>query len=285
MVDNLIRWVITTITSAGFLAVVAYLLRGTLARFFTKAVEHRFDKKIEKFKADIRAEEKELDQIRTFIVSARRERDSGLQAKRFEAAEMLLAHRQILLEFYGLVNIVRMVNFDKLIKDYDKNKVKDLIDVLIKPYNIDIKLEEYKKYDLGKPKLYLSERVIAFFEAYKNIIMYAVAKMKLLSIGSYQNSDDVLSEELVKDIQGLVPSSKELFDKNGPLYALSMVDYFYKEVLSELRNDLFGSDTMGKDAELAVRLIVDANNAHVKVRTAFEEYGLSEDFLNKKSEQ
>ncbi|MBX4705806.1 hypothetical protein C5602_26135, partial [Klebsiella pneumoniae] len=154
----------------------------------------------------------------------------------------------------------------------------------IRPYNIDTKLEEYKRYDLGKPKLYLGERVIAFFEAYKNIIIYAVTKMKLLSIGAYQNNDDVLSEELVKDIQGLVPSSKELFERNGPLYALSMVDYFYKEVLSELRNDLFGSDTMGKDAELAVRLIVDANNAHVKVRTAFEKYGLSEDFLNKKSE-
>ncbi|HHI0383419.1 TPA: hypothetical protein ACP4PW_000189 [Escherichia coli] len=284
MVDNFIRWVITTITSAGFLVALAYLLRDTLARFFTKAVEHRFDKKIEKFKADIRAEEKELDQIRTFIVSARRERDSGLQAKRFEAAEMLLAHRQFLLEFYGLVNIVRLVNFDKLIKNHDKDKVKDLIDVLIKPYNIDTKLEEYKRYDLGKPKLYLGERVIAFFEAYKNIIIYAVTKMKLLSIGAYQNNDDVLSEELVKDIQVLAPSSKELFEKNGPLHALSMVDYFYKEVLSELRNDLFGSDTMGKDAELAVRLIVDANNAHVKVRTAFEKYGLSEDFLNKKSE-
>ncbi|HDZ2455609.1 hypothetical protein ACV1E2_15745 [Klebsiella pneumoniae] len=285
MVDNLIRWVITTITSAGFLAVVAYLLRDTLARFFTKAVEHRFDKKIERFKADIRAEEKELDQIRTFIVSARRERDSGVQAKRFEAAEMLLANRQFLLEFYGLVDIVRMINFDKLIKNYDKNKVKDLIDVLIKPYNIDVKLEEYKKYDLGKPKLYLGERVIAFFEAYKNIIMYAVTKMKLLSIGTYQNSDDVMSEELVKNIQDLVPSSKELFERNGPLHALSMVNYFHKEVLSELRNDLFGSDTMRKDAELAVRLIVDANNAHVKVRTAFEKYGLSEDFLNKESEQ
>ncbi|BEJ33004.1 hypothetical protein OIPHN330_16240 [Citrobacter freundii] len=279
MAVNLITWIVSTITSAGFLAGVAYLMRDVLTRFLTKSIEHKFEKKIEEFRAEIRSEEKELEQIRAFIVSARRERDGGLQSKRFEAAEMLLANRKFLLEFSGLVDIVKMIKFDELLKQHDKNKVKDLIDTLLKPYNIDKKLEEYKKYDYSIPKLYLNERVIAFFEVYKQIVMYAVTTMTLISVGAYQNSDDLKSENLVKAVQALVPLSKEGFDKHGDMYALHWFNYFYDGILSELRNDLFGSDTMDKDTELAVRLLVDANNAQVKVRTAFNKYGLPEQLL------
>lgn len=279
MADDFIRWIVSTATSVGFLAGIALLMRETITRFFTKSIEYRFEKKIEEFRAEIRAEEKELDQIRAFIVSARRERDGGLQAKRFEAAEMLLANRKFLLEFSGLVDIVKIIKFDELLNHYDKNKVKDLIDTLLKPYNIDKKLEEYKKYDHSIPKLYLNERVIAFFEVYKQIVMYAVTTMTLISVGAYKNSSDLKSEHLVKAVQALVPLSKEGFDKNGDMYALHWSNYFYDGILSELRNDLFGSDTMDKDTELAVRLLVDANSAQLKVRTVFNKHGLPEQLL------
>ncbi|EPM8441301.1 hypothetical protein ACTR42_000219 [Citrobacter freundii] len=280
MANTLINWIVGTITSAGFLVGVAYLMRDILTRLLTKSIEHKFEKKIEEFRAEIRSEEKELEQIRAFIVSARRERDGGLQAKRFEAAEMLLASRRFLLEFAGLVDITKTIKFDELLKHHDKNTVHDLIETLIKPYDIDNKLEEYKKYDHSIPKLYLSERVIAFFEVYKQIVMHAVVTMKLISVGTYQNSNDLKSESLVKAIQELVPSSKEGFEKNGDMYALYWANYFYDSVMKELRNDLFGSDTMDKDTELAVRLVVDANNAQNKVRTALDKYGLPEQLIN-----
>ncbi|HID3081128.1 TPA: hypothetical protein ACXGIH_004295 [Klebsiella pneumoniae] len=279
MADNLIRWIVSTITSAGFLAAIAFLMRDTLTRFFTKSIEHQFEKKIEKFRSEIRAEEKELDQIRALIVSARRDRDSGLQAKRFEAAEKLLESRKFLLQFYGLVDIVKIINFDELLKNHDKNKVKEFVDSLIKPYDIDNKLVEYKEYDHSLPKLYLSERVVAFFEVYKQIVMHAVTIMKLISVGAYKNYNDLKSESLVKAIQELDPSTKVAFDKYGDMHAFSYINYFYDGVMNELRNDLFGSDTMKKDAELAVRLLVDANNAQSKVRAAFNEHGLPEKLL------
>lgn len=280
MVDNLIRWIVSTITSAGFLVAIAYFMRDILTRLLTKSIEHKFEKKIEEFKAEIRSEEKELEQIRASIVSARRERDVGLQAKRFEAAEMLLASRKYLLEFSGLVDIMKTIKFDKLLSYDDKSKVHDLIETLIKPYDIDNKLEEYKKYDHSIPKLYLSERVIAFFEVYKQIVMHAVVTMKLISVGVYKNSDDLKSESLVKAIQELAPASKEGFEKNGDMHALYWANYFYDGVLKELRNDLFGSDTLDKDTELAVRIVVDANNAQLKVRTALDKYGFPEQLIN-----
>ncbi|EIN0457402.1 hypothetical protein OGX69_13535 [Citrobacter sp. Cb130] len=281
MVDNLIRWILSTITSIGFLAGIAYLFKDVLTRYFTKSVESRFEKDIERFKAKIISEEKELTQIREMIVAARRERDVGLQAKRFASAEMLLSSRKFLLEFYGLVDFMRLIKFDQLLKDYDKNKVKDLVETIIKPYDLDDKLLELKKYDHSIPKLYLNERVIAYYEAYRQIIMHAVTAMKLISMEVYKGADDFKSEALVKTIQELVPASKDGFDKYGYMYAFSWVDFFYEGILKELRNDLFGSTTMDKDTESAVRLVIDANNAQLKVRTALSQYNLPEQFLNK----
>lgn len=281
MVDNLIRWALNTITSIGFLAGIAYLLKDVITRYFTRSIEVKFEKDIERFKAKIISEEKELAQIREAIVAARRERDVGLQAKRFASAEMLLSGRKFLLEFYGLVDFMKLINFDKLIKDYDNNKLKDLVETMIKPYDLDNNLLELKKYDHSIPKLYLNERVIAYYEAYKSIIMHAVTVMKLINIGVFKSADDLKSDELVKTIQKLVPTSKAGFDKHGYMFAFSLVDFFYEGILKELRNDLFGSNTMDKDTESAVRLVIDANNAQLKVRTALSQYDLPEKYLNK----
>lgn len=90
MVDNLIIWILSTITSIGFLAGIAYLLKDVLTRYFTKSVESRFEKDIERFKAKITSEDKELTQIREMIVAARRERDVGLQAKRFAESPRII---------------------------------------------------------------------------------------------------------------------------------------------------------------------------------------------------
>jgi hypothetical protein len=36
------KWLLGVITSTGFLAFVAYLMRETLSKFFTKSVDHKF---------------------------------------------------------------------------------------------------------------------------------------------------------------------------------------------------------------------------------------------------
>ena len=64
MAEQISRWVISFITSAGVLTLLVFLTRSTLAKFFTKSVEHHFEKKFEKFKAEIRDNEKELGKVR-----------------------------------------------------------------------------------------------------------------------------------------------------------------------------------------------------------------------------
>ncbi|MEL6023959.1 hypothetical protein RQM20_006975 [Citrobacter freundii] len=116
MFNEILKWILSVATSTSVITLALYLMRGTLIRIFTKKVEHNFEKKLETFKADIRESEKELEQIRSFIVSARRDRDVALQAKRFEAAESMMRARKSLSEFSILVEYMKGLNIDEILK-------------------------------------------------------------------------------------------------------------------------------------------------------------------------
>lgn len=198
MAEQISRWVISIITSAGALTLLAFLTRSTLTKFFTKSVEHHFEKKFEKFKAEIRDNEKELEQIRTFMSSARRERDSALQSKRFEAAESLLRSRQLIAEFSGLADYLKMLNIDEIIKRNPDPKIANFIKTLIDPFNIDEKLTSFRKIDRTLANLYLSERTIKTFEAYESIILNAVTIMKVLSLPGLKIDPNLFNKEKMK---------------------------------------------------------------------------------------
>lgn len=104
------EWLLGVVTTAGVISVVGYLLRDAIAKFFSKAIEHQFEKRLEAFKGELRDNEKELEQIRSFLVSAQRDHDTALQSKRFEAAEPLMRARQGLAQFSMLVEYMKILN-------------------------------------------------------------------------------------------------------------------------------------------------------------------------------
>ncbi|MFJ5457324.1 hypothetical protein [Pectobacterium sp. CHL-2024] len=279
MFAELLKWILVVATSTGILGFTAYLMRTTLSRFFTKSVEYQFEKKFEKFKADIRYNEKELEQIRSFLVSARRERDSALQLKRFEAAEILIRARQALSEFSPIVEYVKVLNTDEIMKKGDDPKISEFIGTLIKPFNIDEKLKAYRETDRTLPGLYLSERSLKLFETYESIIFHAVMMIKILEIPLRNKSEFIKKGSLSETIIKIIPTSKEGFEKYGEGYVFYWSNYFYTEILNELRNELLGAANMTKDTDAATRLALDSRRAQIEIRSSLQESGLSETLL------
>lgn len=273
------KWLLGVATSAGALGLIAYLMRSTLSRFFTKSVEYQFEKKFEKFKASIRYSEKELEQIRSFLVLARRERDSTLQLKRFEAAEMLMRLRQNLSGLTMIVEYLKVIKIDEVIKNSGDPKVADFIDALIKPFNIEEKIKSYGEIDKTLPELYLGERSRKIFKTYEGIIFNAVTTIKLLSFPVRNKPGLIKRDNLVKMIVEIVPSSKDGFEKHGDTYVFYWLDYFYSETLNELRNELLGAANMTGDTEAATRLVLDSCRAQTELRSSLQQYGLSEALL------
>src|SRR5699024_596283 len=143
---------------------------------------HRFERKLEKFKADIRNNEKELEQIRSFLVSSRRERDSAIQSRRLEAAEMLLRARHALAQLSMLVEYMKVLNTEQILNEAADPKIAEFVDLLVKPFDIDEKLKQLGCIDKTYPRLYLSEKSLKAFDAYESIILNAVMMMKFFAI-------------------------------------------------------------------------------------------------------
>lgn len=279
MMVDFLKWVLGVITSTGFLAILAYLMRETLSKFFTKSVEHKFEKKLEVFKSGIRDSEKELEQIRTFIVSARRERDSILQAKRLEAAEVLMHLRQKLSQFTVMVEYLKMLKIDELIKSNNEPKVLEFLNTLTKPFNIDENLKVLGEIDRTLPRLYLSDKSLKVFDAYETIIIHSVSVMRLLSI-SLEPGKFFKTDSLSKVIIELAPQSKAGFEKFGEGHALYWATHFYNETLQELRNELFGTAKMNNDTESAETSALDVRRAQINLRQTLQAAGLSETLIN-----
>ncbi|CQD76516.1 Uncharacterised protein [Yersinia intermedia] len=279
MLAEWFKWILGVATSTGILCFTAFLMRTTLSRFFTKSVEYQFEKKFEKFKADIRDNEKELEQVRNFLVLARRERDSALQLKRFEAAETMMRARQTLSELAPIVEYVKNLNTDEMMKRGDDPKIAEFIDALIKPFNIDEKLKAYGEIDKTLSRLYLSDRSQKIFEAYENIVLHAVMIIKMLRIPLGNKPELIKKGSLSKIIIEMVPSSKEGIETYGEGHVFYWSNYFYVEILKELRNELLGTANMSRDTEAATRLAVDSRLAHLDIRSSLKEHGLSDTLL------
>ncbi|MEH4929953.1 hypothetical protein [Enterobacter cloacae] len=279
MMNDIFKWVLGVITSVGFLSGVGYLMRDTIGRYFSKTVEHKFDKKIEKFKADIRESEKELEQIRGYIYSARSGRDSIIQSKKFEAAENLIKIRKYLYGFNLVSRYLQMIKIEELYRKSDDANVKSFIHAIVSPLNLDAKFEEYNKFDKDTPKLYLSEKTIKTFEVFEGINMTGAATLKMLEFSSVTKSNMITAESLVNKIVELVPWSKELFDKHGENYVYYWNDYFYYELLKEIRNDLSGDGNMIKDTEQAAKLALDFRETQLKLQESLNKFGLPTDFV------
>ncbi|MBJ3796768.1 hypothetical protein ACJYFV_13305 [Enterobacter asburiae] len=281
MFDEFFKWLISTLTSTALLGVIIYFSRSALTKLIGKSIEHRFDKKIENFKSEIRDKEKELEQIRVFMASTRRERDSTLQTKRFEAAEILMRSRQFLGQFTMLVEYVKMLNMNEILDKRNDPKITQFIKALTDPVDIDEKLRVYGTFDRTLPELYLNDRVKKLFEAYQFIILNAVMIMKVLSMpGININPDLFKKDSLRKTVIELAPLAKEGFDQFGDSYAYHWTNYFYEEILKELRNELLGITSLSKDTEAATKLALDTRRAQVNLHTKLEENGLSENLIN-----
>lgn len=279
MASEFWEWLLGVATTTGVIGVVGYLLRDTIAKFFSNAIEHRFETRLEAFKGELRDNENELEQIRSFLVSVRSNHNSALQAKRLEAAEGLLRARNALAQFSMLVEYMKILNTEEILKDADDPKVAEFIETLLKPFDVDEKAKQIGAIDKTLPRLYLSEKSLKAFEAYESIIMSAVMMMKLLTVPLRNKGNLIKAGSLSKTVIELVPGSKDGFDKFGEGFAYHWTTYFYDQILQSLRHEISGVDDLAKATESITNLALDSRKAQLDVRSTLEGVGLPEKLI------
>lgn len=279
MFPDLWGWLLSVAVSTGLIGTIVYFFRNTLSAFFTKSIEHKFDKKLEKFKTEARNNEKELEQIRSFLVSVRKERDSVIQIKRLEAAEILLRARHEFSQLSMLVEYMKMLNTERMLDDKGDPRILEFINLLLKPFDLDEKIKNLGCIDKTYPRLYLNEKSLKLFDAYESIILNAAIMMKLFSLNLSSRENLIKESNLSKKIIELIPHSKDGFDKFGESYAYHWATYFYDEILRSLRHEISGADELVRDTESAERLAIDSRRAQMNIVALLEQVGLPDTLI------
>ncbi|KAB2674869.1 MULTISPECIES: hypothetical protein [Brucella] len=276
MEGNIWNWFIQFLSTTSLLSLGAVVLRGPISSFFSKSLENHFEKKIETFRAEIRDNESELSQIRSFLVTAQRERDSLLQEKRLQAAESLLRSVQNLSQLTMAAEYLKLLDLDYILRETNDDKMQNFIHTLIDPLNVDDKITKYSAIDKTLYKLYLSERPLRFHEAYEKIILHAITMLKIAASPISDKNVFKNTGVLSNDISILIPGSKAGFDQHGDKYAYHLVSYLYDELVSSLRREVAGTDEASRDTKSIERAAIDSRQAQLNIRANLLKAGLPE---------
>ena len=277
--SNLWEWILNLVGTFTVIGSAAALFRDSVAKFFLKTIEHSFEKRLESFKGEMRDNEKELADIRSFLVSARREHDAAFHAKRREAAEILLRARNILSQLSVLVEYMKILKIEELVKHPDNLKIVNFIDILVKPFNVEGKLKLLGEIDMMLPRLYLSEQSLRAFDAYEAIVRSAAIMMKYFSIPISDKRIPDQSGYVSKLIIELIPNSKVDFERYGDGFAYNWAAYFHDEILRLLRQEISGADNQSRAAESIECVASESRKIHFNVRSAARATGLPETLI------
>ncbi|HHX4177942.1 TPA: hypothetical protein ACU92A_003322 [Citrobacter braakii] len=279
MDNEFLKWSIGVLASSGIIGGAGILFRDALGRFMGRAIEHKFERKIEEFKSEVREGEKELEQIRSYISFARTGRDSILQVKKVEAAEKIINARQFLFRYMIVAKYMQALKVDALIKNKNEDNVRQFIKDIIQPLKLDDMFDEYQNFDVNTPRLYLGEKSIKVFDIYSGIIMCGAGTLRSLEFTVGEESRIMDFELLIDKIVDLMPWSKKGFERYGDNYVFHLHDHFYDEVLNELRNELIGDENIKKDAEVATQLALSFRDSQKKVKESLGKYGISDELV------
>jgi len=276
---DLQAWILSVIASGGLIAGAGFLMRDTVAKFFAKSIEHRFEKRLESFKSGIRDNEAELAHIRSFLASSHRDRESMSHAKRVEAAETLMRARHRYSQLNMLVEYMKLLKIEQILKKQNDPKIAEFIGSLIAPFDTDEKMKALGEIDLTGPRLYLNERSLKSFEVYQQIVSSAVMTLKFLAIPIDGKEGILKAGALSKAVIDLAPNSKEGFEKFGEGYAYYWATYFHDEIVKSLRDEISGSSNDVKDTDSVQKVAMASRRAQLNVRSLLEQAGLPESLI------
>ena len=261
--------------TVGLLGLIWFVFRVSLTSIFTSAIEHRYDKKLEAAKADIRVNEAELKIISDLLATKAKERDTLLLAKRTEAAEVALETLKAYAKLAMLVEMLKHFDMDVLNQRSDEKAIQEVFQLLLKSLNVDGLLKEAGKISQVLPSLYLDERSLALLQAYISIVGNALAYAKLISQGLGAKGlikNDVLKNELVP----LFPNTADSFDEYGDRYGYHWLQYTYDQLIWSLRKDVSNNQS---DTEAAMNLVITSHTAQGSARIEIESLGLPKDVI------
>ncbi len=244
-------------------AATLWFTRKTIATYFTRGIEHEFEKKLEKLRselrvrenelrAEIQAGENEIAALRSGALTGIASRQAALDQRRLRAAEEIWAAVVALGPARVVSEMLSSIRFERAAKEVQTDlKMRSVFQKI--GSTIDLTKMASSSAESARP--FVPPSVWAAFLAYRTIVGRAVAKLEILKTGV---GSDILNKELVpKLIKAVLPHQSSLVDEFGEDGYFVFVEELEANLLKEIQNMLAGHDldetTVRKSAEI-VRL-------------------------------
>ncbi len=245
---NVMDWIPATATTL-VLAGLLWLMRNLIATRLAKSVQHEFDAKLEKLraqfreseevlKADLRSTETEIAALHGGALSALASRQIALDQRRLEAVDQLWSAVTALAPARVISQMMASIKFEAAAKMAQTNeKVREFIEVLgagYDPKNLDLS-------GAARAQPFVTPMVWATYSALLAIAMTAVTRWTIVRSG-LGPTDFTKTEVVEKLIKAVLPHQSHYVEEFGPAGYHFLLEELEEKLLREVRIMLAGAE-------------------------------------------
>ncbi len=242
---DILTGIIAWLASVSSVAAIGWMLRNWIATRLTYAIKHEYDTKLETLKNDLAKHKDQLSVVQANALDIATHQSQVLETKRVDSIEKVWKSVVSLAGQKIAAKMMQSVNFDFAVNSAPSDpKIREMFSMLNK--SLKIGPEEMNPDNTDTCRLYVSEGTWATFSAYKQVIFFAMMKMKMLEIG-FDGTKMIKADEVAAMVKAVLPHQSEFIDK----YGMSSLDFLVEEMeaklFKQLKNELHGSSA-GKDS-------------------------------------
>ncbi|NEX63428.1 hypothetical protein [Noviherbaspirillum galbum] len=260
-------WWFSSVTTAGLLAAAAWLSREWISARLTKTIQHEFDLKLEKVRAEIRdSEEKlkarirekegEIAALRSGALSALATRQAAIDKRRLEAIDQLWNAFNVLGPVRSLAAAMTLIKFESAaqIAERDPNARK-----MFEMMGAGLDLTKLDHSDADKARPFVTPMAWAVYVAIRAVAMHGAIRWMILKGGLGQK--DLGDTEQVRTlVVKVLPHYENYLKEHGFAVYDQVLRALEDELLKELNAMMSGVEADKATLERAADIIRKAND-------------------------
>jgi hypothetical protein len=246
---------IPAISTTSVLGVTIWLGRDILIQRLRGSIQHEFNGKLEKLRADMRDKESQIEALRSGALSGVQYRQAALYDRKLKATEDIWNAVVSMAVAKNVSAFIATIKFDEAAKEAAQNEqIREAFKAMGDAFDL-------KALDLSgasKSRPYVSKLAWAYYSAYQSIVMRAVLQMEMLKAGI--DIDLSKKEEVLNLIKVALPHHEGYIEKYGLGASHYLLEELELKILAQIENTLKGVENDQESLEKAARILREADS-------------------------
>tara|TARA_R110001592_G_scaffold92836_1_gene270135 strand:- start:904 stop:1695 length:792 start_codon:yes stop_codon:yes gene_type:complete len=246
---NIQDWIPAFTTTAVFSGAL-WVFREWIAKRFQASTQHGFDKKLEEIKAAVREKESEIQALQSGAFGRRTARQSILEQKRIEAAEVVWADTIRLSQLKANAQWLSLLNLEEIQTSTDEvDKIREFFSVI----GNSVPSQEKLATQARNYRPFIDDVVWSFYELFSSILLYYYTYTEFAKMGELKL---LKANPPIKDLlKKTMPHYSEYVEKYGATSYYHLLDDIQDHLLRAIQKMLDGIEFDKAEVERAADIL------------------------------